>query len=293
MSAYTSRLRVFGLFSGGASSILGLLEGPQLQKKYDIVGAATDKHDASGITKIGNYGVPVLTFDYQEFCQEHGHDPAARDTRRAYHDQLMREIEGITTTKPDVIALSGYFQIVPANFLKEHPRTLNVHPAPLHYLTQRVYRDQRASYQNLIPVGHMLPSEAEEAFPAEKFTRAFTGEAPVKDMLLFGPEHDVLEFRSTVHFATPKPDEGPILVESGRVPVDEERVGRLIRNRSWDKLDALAKQHQEQMKGKADVPAFQAAIELIADGVVMYEFGECEVRVKDRMLPYHGIQLPD
>lgn len=282
------KLRVFGLFGGGASSLIGLADGNKHKETYELVGAGTNNPDASGVIELRERGIDELEFlDYAHFCQERDLDPKKKDSNRQYHEEWLRKVEPFS---PHIIALSGYFKIVPPEFLEEHPMTWNVHPAPLHYLTPKQRKGvTRVPYDSLIDAGNIHPGEVEILMKENSLMRAFRGETGVFDVLVFGHEHGVSDLRSTIHIATKDVDSGPILVESAALPIDMERSGRMIRNRNWDALMKYREELQSQLKNDGDVPAFRSAVELFAEGRLSYSDGI--VAVDDNEQPYHGYQL--
>jgi len=91
--------------------------------------------------------------------------------------------------------------------------------------------------------------------------RKYTGLHVIERALADG----VTETRSTIHLVTSGVDEGPILLMSDPLPV--------VPNES-------VTEHQEKMKWACDGPAYQRALDLIADGLVWLdtETGEIVIR---------------
>ena len=165
-------LKVFGMFSGGASSIIGLVEGPNHGKTYQVVGALTDDSDASGVQKLTRLEVPVVVHDYDDFCERKSSNPKKKATKE-YYDKLMTammEFGGHT------VALSGWMRIVPKTFLEEYPDTKNVHPAYLHFLTAKGSKETLdPSYDFLIDVGGKDPRDVKGMMTGGDLERAFKG----------------------------------------------------------------------------------------------------------------------
>ena len=173
------KLRVFVLFSGGASSGIGLVEGPKHGRTYEVVGLGTDDHDASfyknyKTSKVRAEKIPVIDHDWRNFCEKHGLDPNKKITNEKYHEDVwLKEIEPF---KPHVIALSGYERIITETFLQEHPDTKNVHPMYLHMMAPKRPKGKfYYSYPTLIDVGDMDPDDVRRHFPESEFERAFRG----------------------------------------------------------------------------------------------------------------------
>ena len=54
-------------FSGGASSLRGMLSDPNLGQLYQVVATFTDRKDASGVKLSQEAGIPVLHLNRREF----------------------------------------------------------------------------------------------------------------------------------------------------------------------------------------------------------------------------------
>jgi len=176
-------MRVVVLFSGGASALKYLLEhDPHLGSKYEVVGAFTDRPDASGISIAEKAGIPVEVLSFREFLNERGASFKDPKARRAYFAEVLKRIE---KWNPDVLMLSGFMLIVTDPLLSAHRlRILNVHPADLTVVDER----GRRKY-----VGLDVVRKALEA--GERFTR------------------------STVHLVTEEVDGGPIVALSDPLEV--------------------------------------------------------------------------
>ncbi|MBI4181562.1 MAG: hypothetical protein HY520_01170 [Candidatus Aenigmarchaeota archaeon] len=282
------RLHVYALFSGGASGLVGLLEGPGHGRDYDIAGALTDKAEASGIGRLAGHDRPVQAevLDYQDFCRQEGLPPGA-EARTRYH----REVAGrARRAGADTIILAGYFQVVPEEFLQEFPRTLNVHPAPLHYIARKQPPKGSVGYADLRDCGNSDPREIAPLVGNQgAFTRAFRGGNAPHDVLIAGHAYGVHELRATVHQTTPDLDLGPILVESAPLPIDRERVGRNLRNRNWAGIWDYGRALQDQLKDQGDIPAFREALHLLAHRRLSLSDGL--VWLDGQPLPYKGHQM--
>jgi folate-dependent phosphoribosylglycinamide formyltransferase PurN len=178
------KMRVVVLFSGGASALKYLLENdPNLGQNYEIVGAFTDREDASGIELAQRAGIPVEIFSFKKFLEEHRAERTDPKARQAYFTEVLKRIG---RWHPDILILSGFMLIVTEPLLSAFKhRILNVHPADL-----RV-RDERGRRKY---VGMDVVARAIRA--GEKFTR------------------------STIHLVTEEVDGGPILVVSDPLEVE-------------------------------------------------------------------------
>jgi len=280
----TEPMRVMVFFSGGASSMKYMLENDTKHGRlYKVAAAFTDKPSAErGINLASQHDVPVVVFDRREFYKRKNLDPKIFDSRKFYYEEVLRKIEDF---KPDVIALSGYMHIISDPLLDEYEnRILNVHPADLSILKKR--KGDRC----LLPVevfyaGKKGTKEVLEMIVSRGLERAYKGEDAVTDAVLNGEEFT----KSTVHIATEHFDEGPILVQSKKFPVDTKFVSRKLRMRDWSSLVDYAHRLQEEMKWEGDGPAYAKAMEFVSQGRLAVD--EFVVFLDGKELPYHGFQL--
>jgi len=210
-------MRVVVFFSGGASALKYLLgNDPNLNVKYQFVGAFTDRKEAPGIELARRAGIPVEILDYREFIKERRAKFSDISVRREYFAQA---VEKIAKWQPDILMQSGFMLITTAPLLSAYKhRILNVHPADLSVLNEQ----GRRKYVGMDAVVKAIQA-------GEKYTR------------------------STIHLVTAEVDEGPIVVLSDPLPVEPG-------------VDPKA--HQEKMKWACDGPAYQKALEFIAEGRV-------------------------
>lgn len=178
------KMRVVVLFSGGASGLKYLLESdPNLGDDYEIVGAFTDREDASGIELTRRAGIPVEIFSFKRYLEARGAKRSDPETRQAYFTEVLQRIK---PWEPDVLMLSGFMLIVTDPLLSAYrPRILNVHPADLRAVGER----GRRKYVGMDAVAQAIRA-------GEKSTR------------------------STVHLVTEEVDGGPILVVSDPLEVE-------------------------------------------------------------------------
>lgn len=295
------RLRVFVLFSGGASSGIGLVEGDNHGKTYEVVGAATDEPEAEGINGLRNKGIPVIELGYGEFCSERGLTPGAKGANLRYHEEMMEAVSR-HNFRPHAILLSGYMKLVTDEVLQEYPDISNVHPTPLHYLAPKPANGIMVEYTGLYNVGDLTQKKAKELkmcveerensyTPLNPITlkRAFTGHSGVFDLLAFGYLLGVREIRSTVHRAIKEADAGAIEVESAPIEIDGNRLERILKYRNWDAAMDYTRGLQARLKQEGDVPATRAAIELKAERRLVH-LGDA-VAIDGREMPYKGLQL--
>ncbi len=264
---YTPRprelMRVFGMFSGGASSLKAMVNDTNRDILYSLVGSFTNNPEASGIEHMGTADVPVEVSDYSDFHRNGG-------SRKQYFDQVS---EIIKPYGPDIIVLSGFMLIIPTQFLREYwNRILNVHPARLELLTgPRVDR---------LNVGNLSSNGVTGLMEDNHLERKFVGNNPVYDAVMAGEEYT----KSTIHAVRPGTDTGPIVVQSREFMVDippdmsvEEYSSRL----------------QDQMKWNGDGPAYLKALEFLALGRLGMGEDDITVFLDGRPLPYMGYQLTE
>jgi len=231
-----TKLRVFVLFSGGASGFRYLAEDdPNYGEAYEVVGAFTDSPDAPGVDALRDRGVPVETNDLESFYAERDAPTTDLGVREEF-DERTREL--VEPYEPDVVVLSGYMRILTEPVVSAFP-VVNVHPADL-----RVEEDGE---------------------------RVYTGFDAVRDAVLAGED----ETRSSVHLVTEDVDAGPLLVVSPPFPVEREMV-ETLRTRNEDALNDYLNAHQEWMKWRGDGPALAKALELTAGGRADLSTGEVD-----------------
>jgi len=253
-------IRVFGMFSGGASSLRSIVEDPNIGELYNLVGTFTNKPQASGIGHMEDAGIPIETLDYRGFHRN----------REGYFEEVGRILEQYD---PDLIALSGFMLIIPKSFVERYSdRILNVHPADLGIMTgpniDRLY------------VGNLSPSEVVILMRDNQLKRKFVGDNAVYDAVMVGEE----SVNSTIHIVRPGTDTGPIIVQSREFLVDippdmsvKEYSGEL----------------QNEMKWAGDGPAYLKTLEFLAmqrlgmgeDGLTIFLDGN--------PLSYMGYQLTE
>ena len=195
-------MRVFVLFSGGASGARYLIEhGDGYQEEYKIVGSLTDHEEASGLNYLRRRDVPVEILDRSSFYP--GGTPNS-NLREKYFEAACEKIK---TYEPQVLVLSGFMQIVSEPLLRQYEnRIINVHPADL-----RIKEDG---------------------------ARKYVGDDAIYDAILSGES----EVRSTVHLVTREVDAGPIITISKPFTVQRELADTLIRfskERLRDYADAV------------------------------------------------------
>ena len=227
--AASVRLRVSILCSRRAPGLDTLLErSAGLDAPYRIVSVvSSDRRCAEGRRLVGR-GTAFRVRDIRAFYEDRGAPVTDREVRREY-DRLL--LEALAGDRPDVVLLCGYLYVVTSVILDAFPgRVLNIHHADLAVRG----RDGRPRYPGL---------------------RA------VRDALLAGEPAT----RSTVHLATPRVDEGPIVARSEPFPVLPALRARLG-GRPSPELEAYAHAHREWMMEASWGPLLHRALEAVAAG---------------------------
>lgn len=258
-------MRIAVMFSGGASSVVGLMGSKNHGRLYEVVGGVTDKPGCGGHEILEERDVPVIPRPW---------DPKTYKSKPHYYEQAARDLEEFN---PDVVLLSGFMRIVEGAVLDEYgDRIFNVHPADLAILeglgVERAY------------VGAFGPKLVARLFNARGFERKFKGLKSVHDAIKAGEPYT----KSTVHFATLDVDEGPIVVQSREFPVELD-----IRTANEDEIEAYADSLQEQMKWEGDGPAVCKTMEFAATKRLGVDLSEGAAYLDGNPLPYSGFQLGD
>jgi phosphoribosylglycinamide formyltransferase-1 len=233
-------LKVFVLFSGGASGIKYLIENDvNYNSTYTIVGGFCDNYDAEGIKLFGASGIQVCINDIRKFYEDRGKELRDMDTREEYDSNTIEEISRFN---PDVIVMSGYMWIITKELINSY-RLINIHPGDL------TVKNQEGK-------------------------RRYAGYKPVYDAIVNGEN----ETCSSVHFVTEDVDAGPIIVLSRRFNVQQELVKSMVESGEEYLLESYVEKHQERMKWEGDGPALAKALELIGIKEIDVKSGKIDRR---------------
>lgn len=284
---YTGKgpIKVFFLFSGGASSMEAVLDDPNHGRSFLVVGASCNR-DYNKASK--GYELAAKIDDLSETYI----DPSQHDSRKSYYDAVL---ERIKSTGADVIGLSGWlgkYSLIPPSFLDAFPnRIINVHPADLSILAHlegNIVDMGRKRLHRIIT--RFRDSDYKKPVDLVKkhgWKRVFTGDDAVNLAVLYGEE----EVCSTIHSVTEEPDGGPNLVQSERKRVDRDRIERWLQQgmNSLDKVAGYSHKLQDEMKIDCDGPAFCKALELIGTGKMGID--DDHATLDGKPLPYSGYQM--
>jgi len=254
-------MRVFGLFSGGASSLRAMADDSNRDNLYNLAGTFTNNPGASGIGYMKNAEIPVERLSYRDFCKN-------GCSREEYFEQVARILEPYD---PDIITLSGFMLLIPTFFLRKYwNRILNVHPADLAIMTGHGV--------DRLDVGKLSPSEVVKLIRFNHLQRKFVGDNAVYDAVMAGEEYT----KSTIHIVRAGTDTGPIVVQSREFLVDippnittEDYSSRL----------------QKRMKWGGDGPVYLRTLELLALGRLGIGEDDITILLDGLALPYRGHQL--
>ena len=273
-------LRVVPFFSGGASSAKAMYNDPNCRGRdsdtglYEVVGAFTDQPRSEKSIRGRRFieeifHVPLVGLSRKDFYEMNGLDPQDPASRRRYYEEVARIIEPL---EADVIAMCGYMHIVTEPLITLYT-VLNVHPADLSILT--------GPNTDRIHLGCMPRDEAERIIRERGLRRKYTGDDAVYDTIVAGEEYVL----STVHVATEKADQGPIVVQSQAFSVDQDYV------RSLDEkgLIEYAGNLQHDMKRLCDGHAYIRALELLATKLEVTN--DKRLILDGDELPYGGVQM--
>jgi len=276
-SKHGTPMEIVGFFSGGASSLVAILEE---QEKFDdwfrpykVTCAFTDNPEASGIKKLSKFDIPLIVRDIDSFYAKRGikdyrqkvNDPEerkkldkrlVRDIRNEYDNENSVTILGnmYDWDEIDFGLLSGYMWYMTDPMLRLFEVIMNVHPADL-------------------------------TITKEGGRRRFIGDNAVYDAIKAGRTYT----KSSIHIVTDGVDEGPLVVQSK--PLFVEGLTDEIKND--DKLlREFALKHQSRMKDECDIPAFKKAVELTAEGKVAMDDDKIYIGYDDEWKPAPaGFQL--
>lgn len=222
-------LGVAVLCSARAPGLATLLErGGEPDAPYRVVACVSSDPDCREAGLLAAGGVPLRTLDIHGFYRERGTPLTDLALRAAYDRSVLAAVE---ESGADAVLLCGYLYVVTPTLLDAFPdRVLNVHHSDLTVTGP----DGRPRYRGL---------------------RA------VRDAIAAGEP----ETRSTVHLATERVDDGPLLVRSGAFPVPPLVDDARARGRE-DVVRAYAYAHREWMMEASWGPLLDRSLELLARG---------------------------
>ncbi|MEK6890178.1 MAG: formyltransferase family protein [Nanoarchaeota archaeon] len=226
--ARTGVMRTVAFMSGKGSNIVKLLDVQKAMNAsggcpYEIVGLFSDTEQSNARVIAGEFDLPVFVNDLEAFCAKYERPVKDMETRALYDSITRRTLHHLDA---HAIVLGGYMRKVTQPLLS-HYTLINVHPADL--------------------------SKVDAAGK-----RIYTGDKAVAKSLLAGER----ELRSTVHLVNKDVDQGPILMISDSVNVQEDvsAFGDEVF------LKERADHYQVLLKEKGDLVIFPKVLENIARG---------------------------
>ena len=175
-------LRVAVLTSRHAPGIESLIRHPHHGKLFEVVSVIASTEDLAQTPVLDGLGVPVFSHPIRRFVSDRGQslrDPRARLAYDEVTAALLRLLEA------DTVLCLGYTLVLSEAMLAQFPnRILNIHDSDL-------------------------------TIRKRSGERCYTGLHSTRDAILAGERVT----RSTVHFASARVDEGPVLLMSEPYPV--------------------------------------------------------------------------
>ncbi|MEK6910438.1 MAG: formyltransferase family protein [Nanoarchaeota archaeon] len=226
--ARTGVMRTVAFMSGKGSNIVKLLDVQKAMNAsggcpYEIVGLFSDTEQSNARIIAGEFDLPVFVNDLEAFCAKYERPVKDMETRALYDSITRRTLHHLDA---HAIVLGGYMRKITQPLLSNYI-CVNVHPADL----SKVNADGK---------------------------RIYTGDKAVAKALFAGER----ELRSTVHLVNKDVDQGPILMISDAVQVNES-VSALS---DEGFLAERAKHYQDLLKERGDLVIFPKTLVNIARG---------------------------
>ncbi len=169
---------------GTGSNLQAILEAIDKQKIKNgkVVVVVSDKEDAYGLVRARRRKIPTVVFSLKDFIK--------RGKNRLEYDETLGKLLK-EEYKVDLVVLAGWMLILSENFIKYFPhQTINLHPGLL--------PDGVSDYINL---------------SGGTKIRAIRG-IHTNDAVQFAIDQGYPATGSSVHFITPKVDQGPVIIRS-------------------------------------------------------------------------------
>lgn len=111
-----TKLPIVVMISGNGSNLQAIINN--CQHLVDIVCVVSDQPNAYGLQRAQDAGIPTYVFVQQKNMG-----------RNEYCWELIKNC--LRPLRPELIVLAGFMKILTADFIKEFPRTVNIHPSLL------------------------------------------------------------------------------------------------------------------------------------------------------------------
>lgn len=199
----SGQMNVAGLMSGSGTNLVKIIEHELELKKqrgespFHVAVIFSDTHKSKANDIGANFGIPVLTYSLEAYCDLRGKNIRDMQARENYEEEVLKFLN--EANECAVFAYAGYMRKATPVFVNS-AIGVNIHPADLSILGT----DGRRKYR---------------------------GDHAVKDAIKAGER----EIRSTTHIVTDEVDEGPILMVSGPVEVHNYDLHDKSEDR-WDQV---------------------------------------------------------
>lgn len=150
-------------------------------KNGRVVVVVSNKADAYGLVRAKERGIPTEILDLKDF-------KAKGKTRLDYDNYLGKLLK--EKHKVDLVVLAGWMLILSEEFIKYFPdKTINLHPSLLPEVGEKyvIYQDKKLKPVRGEHTDNAVQYAIDQCFPVAG---------------------------STVHFITPKVDDGPVIIRS-------------------------------------------------------------------------------
>lgn len=232
------RMRVACFLSGSGTNVTKIIEYQrELQGSghppFEVVVIFTDHKVSKAPILAERFSLPYLCRDIVEFYRERGHATIRDLSLRPEYD--AGTVDSLEKYGAHAIALGGYMSILTYPLLKRFgDRIFNVHPADL-------------------------------SLRRENGTRKYVGAHAVLDAILGGEKL----LYSTTHIVREKVDHGEILMRSAPIPIllpQGTTLQDLGRPENREKIEEVARYHQEQLKEKGDWIIYPLTLRMVSEG---------------------------
>ena len=178
-------------------------------KNGKVVVVVSNKKNAYGLVRAKKRKIPTEVLDLKDYIR-------SGKTRFAYDDTLARLLKDKYDI--DVVVLAGWMLILSQNFIKYFPnKIINLHPG-------------------LLPDGNKKQIVLSDGTKIDAIRDLYT-----YDAVKYAIDHKFPATGSTVHFVTPKVDEGPVILRSEVKILPGDRVESLYERMKKEEHKILPK----------------------------------------------------
>jgi folate-dependent phosphoribosylglycinamide formyltransferase PurN len=201
------QMSVVGLISGSGTNLIKIIEhelelkNQRRESPYHVAAIFSDNPKSNANEIGGKFGIPVLTYSLEKYCNLRGKNIRDMQSRVEYEEEVMKFLN--KASECSVFAYAGYMRKASPVFINS-AIGVNVHPADLTVIS---------------PDGR----------------RKYRGDHAVRDAIKAGER----EIRSTTHIVTDEVDGGPILMVSAPLQVSHPISGDILDRMSEHYQSAL------------------------------------------------------